>query len=899
MKLWSAYPIRFLLAAICEKPETMTQPQRNAVGTTARRLLDFALIQTPRDDSLVRNGIEAVCRTFQSDVAASTALLRKVLPEEHLENYGFMDMPVLSHEVGRLIPFAPDLVRDIYIAIFSFDEERTHQTSMGPGRILPLTSTRRQDYNMAHYHLGLAFPAFLKIAPVQAIETLVAVVGLKAGSRAATGQIPEDTFDFNGQVARIQSDLSHIWDRPQHRHDGHLKMLDAFESELDRLAVEPNQGEAFERILKAVVEHNKWAAVWRHVLYSGIRNARTVGKELAPLISSVPILMSMDTSSIAGDFMKAVFPELEKAAREIIEKAIFSIPSTVTGERVEAAKRIRNRLLGCIPAHLIATTEVQGIIAQLATEGGPPANRPPFEIRSGFHGTYTEEHSLADQGVPTAEEPNRKIRELTEPIQRFVNDHSEKPPTLTETMTMAARVTALREAIENGAASNAHERQLEAGWTHLLSLCGCLARCEELDPKGDLAQSLRRILLEGAIHPSPAFQPERNDRFDDHTSWSPEPRIEAADGLLHFACRLTERDAQLEQAVEKLSVDFDATVRFMVADHLGAISKTAPELFDKLLLSILTRDPSSSVVHAALSQPLWRSLHCRPDVVGSLAVQVHGREDLKGKAAEDVRLFCISIFLNLFLWEKHEGSEKKIREICSEVEHHVAEAVQIVASIREILVIGPVETPEPRNENARSRAFQLFEMIVGSAREAFSAFQSANAGLPFSDWPEKDRVTATGLVQLLDSISTQLYFACGAFDDESVEAERQNLSRDQKVRFLREAGKLFDLLSAEPHPSTVHHLIETLFSLMELDPRNVFLRIVSIVKSGKSGGYQYESLAIGLIVDVVNRVFADFRPLLQDDLAVRTAMVEMIDIFVDVGWIQAVQLTYRLDEVFR
>src|SRR5207244_2962791 len=124
----------------------------------------------------------------------------------------FKDMPVLSSEVGRLIHISPDLVRDVYIAIFSFDEERTHQTSMGPGRIMPLTSNRRQDYNMAHHHLEQIFPSFLKSAPAQAIEALVAVVAVKAESRASSDQVPEYTFDFNGQVARIQSDLSHIWD---------------------------------------------------------------------------------------------------------------------------------------------------------------------------------------------------------------------------------------------------------------------------------------------------------------------------------------------------------------------------------------------------------------------------------------------------------------------------------------------------------------------------------------------------------------------------------------------------------------------------------------------------------------------------------------------------------------
>jgi len=86
---------------------------------------------------------------------------------------------------------------------------------------------------------------------------------------------------------------------------------------------------------------------------------------------------------------------------------------------------------------------------------------------------------------------------------------------------------------------------------------------------------------------------------------------------------------------------------------------------------------------------------------------------------------------------------------------------------------------------------------------------------------------------------------------------------------------------------------------LDLDPRDVFLRIVSLVKVGRAGGYQYEPLAIDEIVAMVNRVFADFRPMLRENQDVRLAMVEMLDVFVEAGWPQAIQLTYRLDEIFR
>lgn len=88
-------------------------------------------------------------------------------------------------------------------------------------------------------------------------------------------------------------------------------------------------------------------------------------------------------------------------------------------------------------------------------------------------------------------------------------------------------------------------------------------------------------------------------------------------------------------------------------------------------------------------------------------------------------------------------------------------------------------------------------------------------------------------------------------------------------------------------------------SLLVLSPREVFLRIAHIIQRGKEGGYQQESLAIELVVNVVNTMLADFRPLLQADQEMREALARTLDIFVEAGWGQAIQLTYRLDEIFR
>jgi hypothetical protein len=224
-----------------------------------------------------------------------------------------------------------------------------------------------------------------------------------------------------------------------------------------------------------------------------------------------------------------------------------------------------------------------------------------------------------------------------------------------------------------------------------------------------------------------------------------------------------------------------------------------------------------------------------------------------------------------------------------------------VARIREILVAGPVSPPDEHCEKARKRSFSILEAIVSSAQSGFFTVQQKNRNISFAEWPQADKQKVNRLAQLIDSVSMQLYFASGAYDaqNQNSEANTASLTREQRQRFLNEASNVLDLLSNDPHPSTVHRMVQMLQSLLDLSPREVFLRLARIVQAGKKGGYQWESLAFGEIVNIMNTMLADFRPLLQADQETRDAMVSILDTFVEAGWPQAIQLTYRLDEIFR
>jgi hypothetical protein len=79
----------------------------------------------------------------------------------------------------------------------------------------------------------------------------------------------------------------------------------------------------------------------------------------------------------------------------------------------------------------------------------------------------------------------------------------------------------------------------------------------------------------------------------------------------------------------------------------------------------------------------------------------------------------------------------------------------------------------------------------------------------------------------------------------------------------------------------------------------VLLLVAEVVRAGSAQNYHYEQLAEELIVRLVERYLAEYRPMLRERLECHAALMEILDVFVRVGWPEAHRLTYRLGEIYR
>lgn len=903
LRLSIADTVRSLLTTLCDRPEIFTPEQQTAAGLSARRLLEFAWSQVPRDSWLVVHALRCVCRTFESDAEASASLIRRSLSPSHLVRFGFEEMPWLAREVRRLMRFDQGLVRDIYGAAFSHQEKSEDPTPIGGSRILPLVSNRRQDYQMALYELAEAFSEFLESAPEEATRTLVRILEsyVSQWHSWASDEEYEEVFDFADQQARLRTDDSEIWDKGDtYRHDEPIKMLDAFHQFLEELATQQDSESKLRALIGILVSKNRLAVVWRRLLLAGARFPETIGREILPLAWAVPILTGYDTTVPAGEYLKAIFPILETDLRKKVEQAILSIPDTMPADRHEVAEQVRDRLLGCLPLEAIVTDEARQRLKELQAQNAVPPNEPLVRFGGYRVSPYGEEEHLKGQGVPVENEPNRRIRELERPVDEFAEKHLNSSPKLEEASSALQGMRALYEALGSADEDGVHPKQRDYAWGILAAACARMARAEGLSCREEPGTFVKAVLLEASRHHEPVYDPQYDAQFDEHPSWgSPAARIEAAAGLITLARHPDCATTDVLTAIEELSTDQVPAVRYQIAARLNVLYPRAPEHMWRIIERMAQGEGSREVLQGLLAGPLGRLAGVEPDRVAAVTKTILERIT-EGSGASRVREFCVGIFSNLYIWRKHSVSRDVVHEIVLHPAVYPSEAGHVLGQLRDALTHGPTEPSDPEADTVRKRALDVVERLFRSTQSSLRDLEERNAGIGFNDWPQGDREIATSLMRLIDGIGREVYFASGAFDAKSQgRAQGVRQVSPQSKRFYQEAGAILDELADAALPSVAHQLLETLEHFVPVDPRGVFLRIHRVVSAGQQAGYQYESMAADLIVRLVERYLAEYRKLLQQDADCRRALIEVLDVFVKVGWPSARRLTYRLEEIFR
>jgi hypothetical protein len=902
----TAYPLRNLVVKLLDHKPTDVG-ELAALGVAARRLLTFALDSPFHDPWFVVSTANAVCATYTSDARDSAQLLRRLFTVDRLATNGWQEIPRIAEAVVGLSATDPDIVHDFYVAVFDHVETSSNSTLLVPSAVLPMMSTRRQDYEGGLYLLGRDFPRFLEIAPGHATSALLAIlardrardaVGTPAASAVAS-------FNVHGVEARLEVEPMRMWDHSSyHARDEPLQMLDALDARLAAL-VKPASSDAtgsisagrsraaLEEILARIIFENDLPIVWRHVFEFGSTHAAAVTSLLAPLAWATPLLLDPRTTGAATDFVGAVYPFLSRGEREHVEATIVGLSGAGASQTAEQID-IQARLLRSIPTGLLITQAARSLKEHLgnrATAARRPVSTPIGVRHLRMGGIPSAEYASIALDSDTAAAPTDELVMWARAAQDFGNANG--VPSVDESHAILPTLRQLRRAL-NEPAGLSNRSRLDAQ----LALASASARIARgaLDCHGELGQFILNELVVASRTDPP--EDSHENLWNDEGMFAITTRTVAAAGIVDLAHWPTCATAIVLETIRRLAMSEASAVRTQVFRHLSSLAATDRALMWELLDWAVREETETGVLHAVVVT-LSACRNVDAARVAGLAAAVADRVKAKGER-QNVLNDCATVFADLAFRLDEPTSGARLDQIVDDPSSHAGEAADIVNHFRNWLVLGDPAQTDAKMNAARQRVIDFMARTAARSTSQLNGLLNVD---PTATPQPADAIAAQvkRLASVLDALASSLFFVASAVAKAQDTAESPDGRTNSLLikRLYREGASILDSLANVGLAHVAHHVLEALELMVPTDPTGIFLLIARVVRAAKLTNYQYDALAQGIVIRLVERYLAEYAELLANNDACRTAVLDVLDIFVSAGWPQAVQLTYRLSDAYR
>jgi len=903
-----AWELAFATNAVLEIADKYKlQILRQACGAISRHLLLWVWQQRSAQAEPWLDSLGAVwatplvAKTFDTEPAQSEVLLAKILDLLKEPDFPIDYFFRLANEIDVIWPHNPEFVSTLYKTIFGHEEYSQATTQFGTP-VMPLTSTRRQDFEMCRYVLISKYPKFLDASPIIGTRTAIDCVNKfvirdhlsRYSDHGLKPELNAQEFSFRGRHARYLSDSSYIWDQTYTEQP--IKIADSLFSFIEERVADLNHSDLTDALLDELAEHALVAFFWKRLLDLGTRKPEFFAERFFELCVARPVLIGDDTIYEVSSFIEAAVPFLGTEKREQIEDAIIALAETTNEDDREFLERRRNRLLGRIPRDLLETEEAKKLRQQLDETESVPKNDRLFSITV-QDGPYTgaQGRDLNSSSAGVTEEPtNQSLHKLTAALTAFTSTWQNNIPTETDVRAILKAAqdayTALGEAVADD------DSDSETALTTIASCATTMSRGIK-DPSSSEFKFCRSVLLTCANHPSP-LPHEEADRNYSHAYWSPAPRTEAAQGLPWLA-RIGP-DPEMLTAIERLVKDSKPSVRFLVTVELFRVIDKSPEFFWKMALHIANSEQNNVITGA-----LFRSLSYAASKDEDRTVQILETILQRAASGSDLSLFKdgVPIVVGLAIARENLRAITLLNDFLGSP----LENGKLLRScvFNALTFVTPQRLAEPRNVEGVDRAIAWVAKAIDSAGNGIT--NTLQKVKDDGGWTEESQNLLRDTYGVIDEIVSRLYFAARIKDKNYVreENEAEPTSEQQrqyyfKIKPLLERVVEFGLRKETGviFAHTAHYFMELLNGVLKFDPTGALHLASGVAQSSEQTGYNLDPMAISEVVKLVEAILADHRYEVRHGQPLEDLM-NLLDIFAKTGNAQALNLVWRLDEIFR
>jgi hypothetical protein len=909
------WPLVQIIARLTQVNAATDAHESLALNAAARTLLAHHVKQKVAKERqyLARVAIETVCRTFRVAPAESESALVSLLTPERLAQFPHHDLHDLADNLKRLGSGGDRIVFQLFDAAFALEPEPGQYETTGSA-IMSMSFQTSDQWNMIHYALAGYYEA--RSGDNAALMTEAACIAWNAVVRRRSDRRNRDelvlaTIRFRGVPCQLIEDYGHIWGR-EFEHEEN-RILSHFEELLNQWAAAGDTAR-----LNAALDHfaarNRTSLMWMVFLEAGAAHPLNLGALLHEVLSEPLFLTHPDYSYGGTALLGALHKAGDTVQREKLEQLILDLPKNARLRHEEDrwptpswVEHAQNRLLGVLEEPNIVLARVRELRRARQQAEELPANPKPEGPRVISH-TYSDQELVERRGINLQDPANLEMYRLREALKPFLGRDNKKVE-VNEIESHWAVIQQCEAALEQH--SKRHPQMAEELRGHLVSACENLAVHAEWPSTDERWRTVRQILLKATTDRVPEAYYDEDAKEDRWPSWGwPAPRLDASRGLPFLAYRLGEVDSDVAAALRRLCRDKSHPLRFNLADRLAVLAQPAPDFMWELVDLLIAEEQKFSVLDMLVLSldRLWASA---PEEVKPRLQRI--AERAMQSAAEENHIHETLAHTHLFRFLRTGDPDcegfilRLIAECDSQRASHALGAQLHACRSGGWLTAGDGVNADAYADAVRARTWSFFSRLLGTAQARLAAHyetlrQLHQHGAPDTEAVKPAREKLERVTRLVDAVAMQLYFASGALDEKNHNPEHR-LTAPQLRRFWQEAAPLFRALAGESHPHTAHQLVEALHYLLPCAPRDIFLIATQSILSGARAGMQYESLAVGDVVSLIQRALADYRDLFRPEAGKESeclvALLQALDLFVEAGWTEARQLTHRLEEIYR
>lgn len=866
-----------------------TDREWNLFGEISRNF--FIYILKKRTDNLqnkyaldrlgASRGIEFVARTYATNPENSREILTRVLQMMSEPKFDIWYITCLTDNIKHFTSKDPDFVSVIYLKVFGHAENSDEQTNMGGTVTLNLISNRRQDFDSCYYRLTEYFPIFLDTSPSIAIKT-----GLKIAStyvieeklRFKIKEAKHRTVTVCGTEGKYLSDFSSMWHDMLVYHKP-AQLIDKTISYFEGLI---NQGELklLYDILPIYIQNAEVAYGWKRLIDLGNNHIDVFKEYLSSMAENPAILEGSDTVHEIGISLEKVSSTLDDAQLERIEKAILSLING-KGDRKEASERRANRLLNCIPRERLKKKKS----LKLLDEYKKIANDPTFTTHTSVT-PFTTEDWLEEEGVDMKDSSNREIYSLMEPLQNFNNKWLNNRPSKDQ---FADLVKIAEELFTKVKESGKYDEGLRfSALDETAKFCAIICRAFR-DLSEDDYNFCKNVISLSLEYRS-KYEGEENRSAA--RGYTPTPRIEAAGGLVDLFRFKGENE--IFERIQTCIKDADPVVRFNTARNISAVWLERPVEFWDMILERFTNEKDSFTL-GTLIYNIYRSdiLETSEEAI-SKSIKILERH-IDGQSAHDT---FMSAYVLLVLYKLQQPRNTIAEEIIYTNLSKTEFATGVASKIFEL-----TDPKYPNNnyshEDTQKVLIKVLKTIVRSTLTSLKQYDIE--GL-------KTSLSAGESLKVLDFVVQRIYFALEINERIANRHELHPTDENKRFFFDRVESIYEDIIDNSREIGngiiighTAHYLIETLNGVLDYYPEKAtsLLRIITeVTRLSKTTGYTFDSTAIEEVVSFTEKILADHKGLLKKEEHLNN-LTDLLNMYVESGWTEALNLIWKLDEAFK